>query len=67
MDAFPRKDFQRTNFTTDRPVVSHSSKNNWDHMDTYIVDPKVVDFKKAASIEPSDTFFPNLEISAKPN
>ena len=67
LDAFPRKDFQRTNFTTDRPVVSHSSKNNWDHMDTYIVDPKVVDFKKASSIEPSDTFFPNLEISARPN
>lgn len=63
----PRTDFARTNFTTDRPVVSHSEKNNWDHMDLNIFDPKITKGLKPASIEPSDTFYPFANITAKPS
>lgn len=67
VSAPARRDFQRTNFTIDRPVVSHEA-GNWDHMDTYIFDPKIIDWNKAASIEPSDVFFPNYpNITANPN
>ena len=63
----PRADFARTNFTTDRPVVSHSEKNNWDHMDLMIFDPKITKGLKPASVEPSDTFYPFANITAKPS
>lgn len=63
----PRADFARTNFTTDRPVVSHSNKDNWDHMDLYVFDPKITKGLKPASIEPSDTFYPFANITAKPS
>ena len=55
-----------TNFTTDRPVVSHAG-GNWDGRDLYIFNPKIVKGKKPASIEPSDTFYPNVNITAKPS
>lgn len=63
----PRANFARTNFTTDRPVVSHSGKNNWDHMDLMIFDPKITKGLKPASVEPSDTFYPFANITAKPS
>ena len=63
----PRANFARTNFTTDRPVVSHSNKNNWDHMDLMIFDPKITKGLKPASVEPSDTFYPFANITAKPS
>ena len=63
----PRADFARTNFTTDRPVVSHSEKNNWDHVDLMIFDPKITKGLKPASVEPSDTFYPFANITAKPS
>lgn len=44
-----------TNFTTDRPVVSHGS-GNWDSHDLYIVNPNKVDKNSFVSIEPSDTY-----------
>ena len=62
----PRANFARTNFTTDRPVVSHSA-GNWDHMDLNIFDPKITRGLKPASIEPSDTFYPFANITAKPS
>lgn len=62
----PRASFARTNFTTDRPVVSHSA-GNWDHMDLNIFDPKITKGLKPASIEPSDTFYPFANITAKPS
>lgn len=62
----PRANFARTNFTTDRPVVSHSA-GNWDHMDLNIFDPKITKGLKPASIEPSDTFYPFANITAKPS
>lgn len=61
----PRADLNRTNFTTDRPVVDHSSE--WNYMDLYIIDPKVVKGLKPISIEPSDMFYTNVNITAKPN
>lgn len=48
-----------SNWTFDRPVVSHS-KGNWDGKDLYIIDPeefqKVVSKENVKSIEPSDVF-----------
>lgn len=43
----------RTNFTIDRPVVSHS-KGSWDSADALIIDPKVLNGRTVKSIEPSD-------------
>lgn len=43
----------RTNFTIDRPVVSHKW-GSWDDMDAYIINPKSINNKKVYSIEPSD-------------
>lgn len=62
----PRFSTPITNFTTDRPVVSHAG-GNWDGRDLYIFNPKIVKGKKPASIEPSDTFYPNVNITAKPS
>ena len=61
----PRFSKTITNFTTDRPVVPHSW--SWDMNDLYIFNPKIVKGKKPASIEPSDTFYPNVNITAKPS
>lgn len=55
-----------TNFTTDRPVVSHSMVNNWDHADLYIFDPSITRDIKSISIEPSDTFYVDKNITATP-
>lgn len=60
----PGDDF--TNFSTDRPVVSHS-KGDWDPYDLYITDPKVVEGLNPISIEPSDMFYVGPNITAKPN
>lgn len=49
-----------TNFTTDRPVVSHS-KGNWDGSDTYVINPNVVNSKNYISLDPSDTFVKQLD------
>lgn len=62
----PRFSETITNFTTDRPVVSHAG-GNWDGRDLYIFNPKIVRGKKPASIEPSDTFYPKANITAKPS
>lgn len=62
----PREDFERTNFTTDRPVVSHNM-GDWDSDDLLIIDPAVTKGLKPESIEPSDMFFVNTNITAKPN
>lgn len=62
----PREDFNRTNFTTDRPVVPHK-KGNWDGTDLYVFDPKITKGLKPKSIEPSDTFFADVNITAKPS
>lgn len=56
-----------TNFTTDRPVVSHSRINNWDHADLYIFDPNITKGAKPISIEPSDTFYVGKTITAIPS
>ena len=61
----PRFSTPITNFTTDRPVVPHSW--SWDMRDLYIFDPKITKGMKPASIEPSDTFYPNVNITAKPS
>lgn len=61
----PRFSETITNFTTDRPVVPHSW--SWDMRDLYIFNPKIVKGKKPASIEPSDTFYPKVNITAKPS
>lgn len=56
-----------TNFTTDRPVISHTNiRSNWDHMDAYILDPKAVKDKTPISIEPSDTFYAGQQITSTP-
>lgn len=56
-----------TNFTTDRPVVSHTSpNNNWDHMDTYIFDSEIAKNRTPISIEPSDTFYAGQQITSTP-
>lgn len=62
----PRFSETITNFTTDRPVVSHAG-GNWNGRDLYIFNPKIVKGKKPASIEPSDTFYPKVNITAKPS
>lgn len=62
----PRFSETITNFTTDRPVVSHVG-GNWDGRDLYIFNPKIVKGKRPASIEPSDTFYPKANITAKPS
>ncbi|OKZ07535.1 MAG: hypothetical protein BHV75_15545 [Bacteroides oleiciplenus] len=62
----PRFSETITNFTTDRPVVSHAG-GNWDGRDLYIFNPKIVKGKRPASIEPSDTFYPKANITAKPS
>lgn len=62
----PRRSETITNFTTDRPVVSHSG-GNWDSADLFIFDPKIVKGKQPISIEPSDTFYVGENIIAKPN
>lgn len=54
-----------TNFTTDRPVVTHS-KSGWDHTDLYIFDPNVTKNIKPSSIEPSDTFYVGHTITSTP-
>lgn len=61
----PRFSETITNFTTDRPVVPHSW--SWDMRDLYIFNPKIVKGKKPVSIEPSDTFYPKVNITAKPS
>lgn len=61
----PRFSETITNFTTDRPVVPHSW--SWDMRDLYIFNPKIIKGKKPASIEPSDTFYPKANITAKPS
>lgn len=54
-----------TNFTLDRPVVSHS-KGNWDGADTYIFDTNAIlsqtPVENIKSIEPSDFFINGNEI-----
>lgn len=62
----PRRSEIITNFTTDRPVVSHSS-GNWDSYDLFVFNPKIVKGKQPKSIEPSDTFYVGENITAKPN
>ena len=62
----PRFSETITNFTTDRPVGSHAG-GNWNGRDLYIFNPKIVKGKKPASIEPSDTFYPKVNITAKPS
>lgn len=57
-----------TNFTLDRPVVSHN-KGNWTNFDTYILNGQEV-LKNAGSslksIEPSDVFINGQRINADP-
>lgn len=61
----PRADFQRVNFTTDRPVVSHKF-GNWDFDDLLILNPKIVKNYKPKSIEPSDMFYTDLSLRTTP-
>lgn len=58
-----------SNWTLDRPVVSHS-KGNWDGKDLFIVDPvqfqKAVSKENVISIEPSDMFVQNADVLIDP-
>ena len=58
-----------TNFTTDKPVLSHRN-GNWDNADTYVVaGDRVLEQTPAAnlkSIEPSDTFINGNRVIVNP-